>query len=345
MRRFLVRTSLGFLVLFMLACIGIAVPLDLAFAVVFGWIIFLIRVLPEVRINGWGVATAVACLVPLAVGTQWFLGWLCQGPAKGSTGDGLRWRLRWTGGSIAIVVLMFVAGLAAGGVAHQVVWLVGSPEPLTESEGGRASVSISNLKAIGQALHDYQRAHGTFPPGATFDHEGRPLQSWQAMILPYMLLPSIEQEDVFEQINVAIPWDDPRNAAAFRTEINVYRNPGIAQRQNKAGYALSHYAGNARMLGGDARRTLNDVTDGTANTIMAGEAASRFKPWGDPTNWRDPALGVNRSPDGFGSPFVGGANFLFVDGSIHFIKNTVDPNVLKALSTPRGGERVSSDEY
>ncbi len=63
MRRFLVSASLGFLVLFMLACIGIAVPLDLAVAVVFGWIIFLIRVLPKVRINGWGVATAFACLV------------------------------------------------------------------------------------------------------------------------------------------------------------------------------------------------------------------------------------------------------------------------------------------
>ncbi len=99
------------------------------------------------------------------------------------------------------------------------------------------------------------------------------------------------------------------------------------------------------MLGGDARWTTNDVTDGTANTVMVGEVVSHFKAWGDPTNWRDPALGVNRSPDGFGSPFVGGANFLFVHGSVRFIKNTIAPNVIKALSTPKGGEQVSSDHY
>jgi prepilin-type processing-associated H-X9-DG protein len=88
-----------------------------------------------------------------------------------------------------------------------------------------------------------------------------------------------------------------------------------------------------------------EVTDGESNTLMAGEVKSRFKPWGDPTNWRDPSLGINRSPDGFGGPFEGGASFLFVDGSVRFIKNTIDPSVLKALSTPQGGERVSSEQY
>ena len=34
-----------------------------------------------------------------------------------------------------------------------------------------------------------------------------------------------------------------------------------------------------------------------------------------------------------------------VDGSVRFIKNTVDPKVLKALSTPAGGETLSSDQY
>ena len=87
------------------------------------------------------------------------------------------------------------------------------------------------------------------------------------------------------------------------------------------------------------------MTDGTGNTVMAGEVVSRFKPWGDPLNWRDPALGVNRSPDGFGSPFVGGANFLFVDGSVQFIKNTIALRVLEALGTPKGGERISPEQY
>lgn len=72
---------------------------------------------------------------------------------------------------------------------------------------------------------------------------------------------------------------------------------------------------------------------------------SNFKPWGDPTNLRDPALGINRVASGFGSIAPGGANFLFVDGSVHFLKDKIDSRVLKLLGTPAGGEKVSSDEY
>src|SRR5262249_3875589 len=125
----------------------------------------------------------------------------------------------------------------------------------------------------------------------------------------------------------------------------IYRCPGIPAERDAAGYALSHYAGNVLMLGGDASRSSHDVTDGGSSTLMAGEVVSRFKPWGDPTNWRDPPVGLNPSPDGFGRPFPGGANFMMVDGSVRFIKDSIDPRVLKALSTPRGGERISSEQY
>ncbi len=99
------------------------------------------------------------------------------------------------------------------------------------------------------------------------------------------------------------------------------------------------------MLGGDRPRTFNDVRDGTATTIMAGEVTTGFKAWGDPRNWRDLRLGLNQDPEGFASPSPGGVNFLMVDGSVRFIKNSVDPKVLKALSTPAGGEKVSGDQY
>ncbi len=147
MRRYLVRMGIGFLVLVVLGCMGFMVPLDLAFALVFGWINYLMRVLPEVRANWWGVATAVACLVPLAVGSHFFLAWLYQVSDKSKSVDSRGWRWRWTGGLIALVVLMFVAGLAVGGVAHQAVWLISSPEPFTDW-GGTRQAATRNPRTI-----------------------------------------------------------------------------------------------------------------------------------------------------------------------------------------------------
>jgi prepilin-type processing-associated H-X9-DG protein len=343
MSRSLGRLSFWLLVFFVLLCLGEGVLPDFAFALAFGWIIYLMRVLPEVRINWEGVATAVTCLALFVIGAHIFLGWFYQQVAGGKGPVDRRWRRRWTTWLVGGILLMFVSGLAAAGVAHQVGWLITSPEPIVQ--GGMSPVvwraqSTNNLKQIGLGLRNYHDVFGTLPTGGTFDRQGRPLLSWQAMILPYT-----EQKDLYDRIDLGIPWDDPRNASAFQTTVGFYLYPGIAEQKDSAGYALSHYAGNVRMLGGNVPRSLRSVTDGESNTLMAGEVVGRFKPWGDPTNWRDPTLGINRSAEGFGSRVPGGANLLMVDGSVRFIKDTVDSRVLEALSTPQGGEPVSPDQY
>lgn len=46
-----------------------------------------------------------------------------------------------------------------------------------------------------------------------------------------------------------------------------------------------------------------------------------------------------------GSPFPYGAHLMFADGSVRFIKNSINPEVLKSLATPDGGEPIPEDAY
>ena len=44
-------------------------------------------------------------------------------------------------------------------------------------------------------------------------------------------------------------------------------------------------------------------------------------------------------------PSPGGTPFSYADGSVRFIKETVDPKPLEMLITRDGGEVISSDAY
>lgn len=59
-------------------------------------------------------------------------------------------------------------------------------------------------------------------------------------------------------------------------------------------------------------------------------------------NWtrREPESNGRRSRDSIHTP--GGGLMLFCDGSVRFLDENIDPKVLKALSTPDGGENVGA---
>jgi hypothetical protein len=305
--------------------------------VIGGPVLFLTRVVPETTVNWGGVATAGVCLMGLAFGLHWFLGWVARHrhPGEDPTVGRPAWRLRWTAAILGVVVLMFVAGIAAVGMTHQTAWLFTSPEPVWT--GGIADVaarmtSSNNLKQIGLACHAYHGEMKTLPPGGTFDERGRMLHSWQTFLLPY-----VEQDNLYRQIDLGRPWDDPANRPAFRTPVHIYLHRANPQTEAE-GLALSHYAANVHILGGSNPFSLERIkaVKGLSNTILAGEAAGNFKPWGYPANWRDPARGLNRSPDGFGSPADRHSvtQFLFADGSVRSFDDDADPEFLKLLALP-----------
>jgi hypothetical protein len=328
-------------------CCGLLVPpllfpVQVAGWLLLGWTAFLYRVVPAMTVDWAGLATALLCLTALAVGLHYICSWVHQQIVRAKHPDQVaiaRWRPRWTFALLALVVLMFVAGIAAVGMTHQSYWLATAPEPLIESSFGvDRTLSRMRLKQVGFGVLDY---HETFHqlPGVTFDPQGRALHGWQTLILPF-----IEEDNVFKQINRELPWSHADNRPAFQTVIPGYLNPIASENTSPDGYGLSHYAGNVRVLGTNAPLRIASFTNGASKTILAGEARGSFKPWGHPTSWRDPGLGINKSPDGFGNPGDDkSALLLMVDGSVRNVMASISPEVLKALAMPSGRSKIPDD--
>lgn len=195
--------------------------------------------------------------------------------------------------------------------------------------------SRQNLKIIGLAFHNHHDAHGSFPEGPANEPEAV-THSWQTRLLSYL-----DHTPLHARVNREKPWSDAVNQSAFETVVPDYLHPHDAEQfRTVRGYALSSYAANSRIVRLNEGMTIQDVTDGLSNTILAGEVAAGFKPWGDPGNVRDPSAGVSGAVDGFGGRNERGPQVLLADGSVKLISPKIAPEVLKSLATPDGGERV-----
>jgi hypothetical protein len=97
-----------------------------------------------------------------------------------------------------------------------------------------------------------------------------------------------------------------------------------------------------------------DFPDGTGNTIMVADAANPV-PWSKPADLEfDPngALPVVGGPHSkavshffcYVTKRVQGFHALFVDASVRFMRTDIDPDVLRAMLTRNGGEKVADPD-
>src|SRR5437868_1432587 len=82
----------------------------------------------------------------------------------------------------------------------------------------------NNLKQIGLAMLNYHDVKGLFPPGYMATNPGPgmaddhgPGWGWAALILPY-----VEQDALFKQINLASDITDPANRAIRTTSLSIF---------------------------------------------------------------------------------------------------------------------------
>jgi prepilin-type processing-associated H-X9-DG protein len=138
---------------------------------------------------------------------------------------------------------------------------------------------------------------------------------------------------------------------------------------NSGGYLRGMFAYRIAKI---ATVSIATVTDGTSNTLFVGESlpyqVQDINFWNMngstagttvPLGWQTKALihdcsqvatnyqsRYNQgSGKGFKSEHPGGSNFLFVDGSVRFLKNSINLPTYCALGSRAGGEVISADAY
>lgn len=317
----------------LVGCLGVFWIFELPFHVSVGWIFFLGRIFQQTSFSPGAFATAVACSLGFVFGLHFFI------RRKSENFAHFKWNWKQSLIVSTATVLMFVAGISIVGVTHQTSWLIASPEPWIQGssvrDAARRTQSRNMLKQIGLASHYYHDAYEILPVGGSFDSDGRGLHSWETFLLPYL-----DQAELYEKIDLAKPWTDEVHRASFQQGINAFRNPKHSESLKEIDWNHSHYAMNAHVAGINRNISMSYFSDGKSNTLLTGEVKHAPRAWGDPVNFRDPAIGFE-SPISFGSVWrYGGVQFTFADGSVRMINNDIDLAVLKALSTPSGGEVI-----
>jgi prepilin-type N-terminal cleavage/methylation domain-containing protein/prepilin-type processing-associated H-X9-DG protein len=226
-------------------------------------------------------------------------------------------------------------------------------------EAASRSSCTNNLKQIGLSCHMYNDQTGALPTGwVTQVPTGAtaPSPGWSWSLL---LLPNLEQGNLFTTIgaDLVTPGAPPAANAILQTSLSVFQCPSdktAVINNHLQNYGMSNYVINREVVGPGRldgstvpnALSIQGITDGSSNTILVGErdfvrnigaiwgvrssvTSGSFE--GRPGSGLNPLNPANPPNSGtgnaqrlaFNSLHGQGCNFLFGDGSVHFISNAI----------------------
>jgi len=223
--------------------------------------------------------------------------------------------------------------------------------------GGNVVACANHLKYIGLALHNYADTHTQFSAGTIPNPSVAPNQrlSWLVELLPYL-----EEDALYRQFDQNAAWNGEANHALSHSTLRIFHCPALKANPWETPYvgiagvgsdAANRSFGDPKigLFGYDRRITFADAKDGTSYTLMVLETTRNTDSWarGGFTTVRGvipedkPYVGAGRP---FGGIHVAGSNALMMDGSVWTLPDRISPEVVEALATIAGGEKITVDQ-
>lgn len=201
----------------------------------------------------------------------------------------------------------------------------------------RRSQSADNLKQMGIAFEKYHEVHKNFPAPIR-SKDGTPLLSWRVAMLPFL-----GEQALFDQFHRDEPWDSPHNKHLLDRMPTVFVLPGSQSAPGMTFYRSISGPGALFDPADKVAPTYASATDGLSNTVAIVEAREAV-PWTRPDSEipidNEGATASNALRRQFGGHFPGGANVLLLDGSVKFMKETIDAQNLKSVLTKNADDMV-----
>lgn len=237
---------------------------------------------------------------------------------------------------VILTLLLPVAFLAILAVVGAVVAMI-YPAMQASREAQRQVECWNNLQRIGLAFKRYHDDHGCFPPAYLADENGEPMHSWRVLILP-----QLDEEFLYSEYNFDQPWDSPRNQALAQLMPDVYDCPSD---RDTWGFETSYMmlVGPGTISDGPGTTSMDEITDGKDRTIVLVETTGNPAYWMEPTDLDTEGISFRVNDpvsEGIQSNHSGGAHVLFVDGSVHFLPDSISPADVEGLSTISGDEKI-----
>ena len=215
------------------------------------------------------------------------------------------------------------------------------PAVIASREAAMRTQSMTNLKRIGLALHNYAAVNQHFPPAVIRDKAGKPLLSWRVAILPYLDdsdIGAAGAQALYGQFHLDEPWDSEHNKPLIAKMPAAYRDPHEEATSTNVSYFMPTGPGT---IGENPEGTkFQQITDGMSKTIMLIEAKHDI-PWTKPEDLEIDPDATKPLPK-FGGHMPNGLfATAFADGSVHvFSLGVVDSSLLRAMLTIAGGEVI-----
>ena len=268
---------------------------------------------------------------------------------------------------VELLVVMAIIGLLVGLLL---------PAVQAAREAARRSQCLNNVMQLGVATHHYDYGMEHLPSGVI--NPTGPIRSeanGQHVSWIVQILPQLDERNAYRRFDLEKGAYAKENADVRSYIIPTLICPsdpgGVSPDSGKSSYAGCYNSlevpidtdGNG-LLFLNSKIRFSEILDGSSNTILAGETFIRpdhlgwvsgtrctlrnLSQFEQPPHWRRNT--GNRPPPekepstdplfvgGPGSYHTGGANFVFADGSVRFLTENIDLNVLHHLADRADGE-------